>query len=271
MLPRLLGVAIPPGLSGLLNEGEPTAPRPSATVLVLRGTAPFEVLFMQRPGGAEFAPDAFVFPGGTLHTEDETFGDPLRAAGIRELFEEMGILVARRLDGRTARAADCDRLREKLAAGASWTGALESLGLEPALDRLVLFTRWITPVALKRRYDARFYITRLPPGQHEHPHAGEVVGWRWLTPARALAAEDMTMVFVTRRVLGALAHEADASRLIAKVRRRREAPAITPRVVRGASGFQVVAEELPLAFAQEHWTGDAPPPGAHRHRVRQRS
>ena len=59
----------------MLQDGPPVEPRPSATVIVLRGRSPFEVLMMRRPGGAEFAPNAYVFPGGSVHAEDHAFGD----------------------------------------------------------------------------------------------------------------------------------------------------------------------------------------------------
>ena len=49
---------------------------------------------IRRPGGAEFAPSAYVFPGGSVHAADEGFPDAGRAAALRELFEEAGILLA---------------------------------------------------------------------------------------------------------------------------------------------------------------------------------
>ena len=84
---------LPPGA---INEGEPVTPRPSATVLVVRGRDPWELLLMQRPGGADFAPGAYVFPGGTVHADDMGWGDEIRMAAVREVFEEVGILLARR-------------------------------------------------------------------------------------------------------------------------------------------------------------------------------
>ena len=61
---------------------------------------------VQRPGGADFAPGAYVFPGGTVHQDDRSFPDELRAAAVRELFEEAGILLAT-----DAREADAERVR----------------------------------------------------------------------------------------------------------------------------------------------------------------
>ena len=146
----IAAIAIPPGLSGLLNEGPPVEPRPAATVVLARGRDPWEVLLMRRPGGAEFAPGAHVFPGGSLHREDHSFPDETRAAAVRELFEEVGVLLARR-SRRFARDRDCGRLRELLGQGLAFPAALASLALEPAFDRLAYFARWVTPKPLRRR------------------------------------------------------------------------------------------------------------------------
>src|SRR6266566_4313044 len=89
-------MAVPPDLAGHLNlDGPPVVPRASATVLLLRGDEPWELLMVHRPGGADFAPGAYVFPGGTVHEDDREFDDELRGAAARELFEETGILLAR--------------------------------------------------------------------------------------------------------------------------------------------------------------------------------
>ena len=226
----------------MLQDGPPVEPRPSATMIVLRGRSPFEVLMMRRPGGAEFAPNAYVFPGGSVHAEDHAFGDFSRAAAVRELFEELGVLMARRPGGRFARNRDCLALRELLGLGEAWGAALERLSLRPALDRLAFLARWITPEPLRRRFDARFFVCRLPAGQVEHPQAGEVVEWRWTSPAAAL--ESLEMVFATRRILESIAPEPDAARLIRKLRRRREGPAILPRIVRKDGGFEVIPEPV---------------------------
>jgi recombination protein RecT len=196
---------------------------------------------MRRPGDAGFAPGAYVFPGGSVHTEDAELGDVDRAAAMRELFEEVGLLLARRADGRFARDRDCRYLREAMARGAAWAAALREVGLIPALDRLAFLSRWITPEAVSRRFDTRFYVARRPWGQTVVPQPGEVDDWLWIAPAAALAADGPPMVHATRRVLESVTGEQDASRLIARLRRRRETTPVTPRVVRLPSGgFQVV-------------------------------
>ena len=63
---------LPPGA---INEGPPVTPRPSATVLVVRGRDPWELLLVHRPGGSDFAAGAYVFPGGTVHAGDMGWGE----------------------------------------------------------------------------------------------------------------------------------------------------------------------------------------------------
>jgi 8-oxo-dGTP pyrophosphatase MutT (NUDIX family) len=228
----------------LLNEGPPVKPRPAASVLLLRGSTPWQVLMMRRPGGAEFAPGAHVFPGGSVHPEDRMLGDALRGAAARELFEELGILLARGPGGR-ASGEDADAVRLRLARGVSFPVALRRQ-LQPAPDELVYFARWITPEQLRRRFDTRFYLARLPEGQSVHPQPGEVDGWLWITPAQALADPDFSMVFVTRRILEILATEPDAEALLDRYRSRRRIRVVRPSVRAVGGSFEVVIESLPV-------------------------
>src|SRR5574343_1711044 len=98
----------------------PAATRPAATVLLLRDTdqGP-KVLMTRRSLTASFAPGAYVFPGGALDAADAqthglcqrrpTQGDGAltqAVAAIRESFEELGVLLARRADGDWVTAED---------------------------------------------------------------------------------------------------------------------------------------------------------------------
>ena len=227
---------LPPGA---INEGPPVTPRPSATVLLVRGGEPWELLLMRRPGGADFAPDAHVFPGGTVHAGDSEASDPIAAAAVRELFEEVGILLARK-GRRFARDSDSEQVRSLLAEGKTFAHALESLGLEPAHDRLTLLTRWVTPAKMSRRYDARFFLAKLPAGQTVRAQEGEVVDWLWIAPKRALNDPKVNLVYATRAVLESVADDTDATALFARARRQREVPIVEPRMVQTAAGWDVV-------------------------------
>jgi 8-oxo-dGTP pyrophosphatase MutT (NUDIX family) len=184
-----------------------------------------------------------VFPGGSQHADDDGFGDPDRATAVRELFEEVGVLLARRQDGGFARDRDCERLRAALSGGASFPHTLAACELAPAFDRLTFLARWITPVPLRRRFDTRFYLARHPAAQAVCPHPGEVEDLIWITPAGALDAGGPAMVHATRRILESVAGEPDPARLVARLRRRRhEPPPVTPVVERlpDGSGFRVI-------------------------------
>jgi len=208
-------------------------------VLLVRGKKPWELLLMRRPGGADFAPGAYVFPGGVVHNEDFEWGDAIAAAAIRELFEEVGILLAR--DGsRFARDRDCELVRASVASGSSFSEALRSHGLRPDLERLVLLTRWVTPAVLSRRYDARFFLARMPAAQTVHIQTDEVTDWLWTTPDHALREPEITLVYATRKVLESVAGTLEANEVLRRARSQVNVPIVEPRMVQTNSGWEIV-------------------------------
>jgi 8-oxo-dGTP pyrophosphatase MutT (NUDIX family) len=204
----------------------------------MRGKKPWELLLMRRPRDADFAAGAYVFPGGVAHSEDSQWGDEIAAAAVRELFEEVGILLARG-GGRFARDRDSEQVRVLVARGKSFAEALRSIGLQPALDRLVLLTRWVTPALLSRRYDARFYLARLPAGQTVRAEPGEVTDWLWVTPERALRDPAITLVYATKKVLESVNADEDATSLITRTTRLKNVPIVEPRMTRTESGWEI--------------------------------
>jgi 8-oxo-dGTP pyrophosphatase MutT (NUDIX family) len=222
-----------------INDGPPVTPRHSATVLLVRGREPWELLLMRRPGGADFAPGAYVFPGGTVHEGDQGWGDDIRAAAVRELFEEVGILLARR-GARFARDSDAERVRTAIANGRSFGEALRGLRLDPAFDRLIMFARWVTPAQLRRRYDTRFFLALMPSDQSVRAQEGEVTDWLWAEPQDALGSRELTLVYATRAVLESVASDKDAARLMSRARRLGEIPTVEPRLVQTESGWEIV-------------------------------
>ena len=229
---------LPPGA---INDGPPVTPRPSATVLLIRGGDPWELLLVHRPGGSDFAAGAYVFPGGTVHADDMGWGDEIRMAAVREVFEEVGILLASR--GRTfARQAESDAVRSIVERGKSFGEALRKLRLEPALDGLVMFARWVTPLQLRRRFDTRFFLTSLPPDQEVRPQEGEVTDWLWTTPAGALTNPAITLVYATRSVLESVAQDVDAADLVMWASRLAEVPMVQPRMIQTENGWEIVRD-----------------------------
>jgi 8-oxo-dGTP pyrophosphatase MutT (NUDIX family) len=228
----------PPRIPDSISHGPPATPRPAASVLLYDDTRPWRLLMMRRPDTTTFAPGAWVFPGGGVHEPDRARPDPLRAAAVREVFEEVGVLLARP-DG----AAAAGRIRAELAAGRDFWAALAAAEAEPALDRLAFCGRWVTPRQVRRRYDTRFYLAPLPAGQPIRPEPGEVVEWRWITPAAALADDDMAMINVTRRILEQMAEHPDPTAHHARLRRQPETPPVTPGLMLHADGTVEIVDD----------------------------
>lgn len=202
---------------GDLSPGEdPVEPRPAATVVLARDEREgMEILLLRRPERARFAAGAYVFPGGTLDSGD---ADPrLRevlppghagrepvalVAGLRELFEETGILLSDQdPPPEAARAARAALLAHRL----DFPAVVKELGLTFRSLRAVYLARWITPEKLARRYDTRFFLARAAgaaPTLTEE-HTGSV----WLRPAVAVARfreGRLPMLFPTWKTLESL-------------------------------------------------------------------
>jgi 8-oxo-dGTP pyrophosphatase MutT (NUDIX family) len=228
---------------------------PAATILLLRdASAGLEVFLVERHHEIDFATGALVFPGGKLDPGDRDpralarcagpAGDPaalaLRAAAIRETFEEAGVLLARPRGSRAlvdpARASEiAARQRARLLADELGLADLaEAEDLELATDCLVPFAHWITPEFMPRRFDTYFFLVEAPPGQSAVHDGGESVDSTWTTPAAALAeaeAGSRTIIFPTLLNLRKLGR----SRSVAEaLERARQAPLVTvlPRVER---------------------------------------
>jgi 8-oxo-dGTP pyrophosphatase MutT (NUDIX family) len=193
-------------------------PLPAATVILLRDRVEGPQVFMvRRHEGTAFMAGADVFPGGRVDEGDrDTAGDrwcdgiaqaaahlrdlpPAEAvayhvAAVRETFEEAGILLARhsggafaRLDGGEAHARFTRHRRDVHAGTRSLTEVMAAEDLRIALDSLVPFAHWLTPPIDVRRFDTRFFVTRVPPEQIPAHDNTETTHSTWVTPADAIA------------------------------------------------------------------------------------
>jgi 8-oxo-dGTP pyrophosphatase MutT (NUDIX family) len=227
-------------------------PRHAASVILLRpapaqgpDVTAYETFMVRRPAESAFAPNVYVFPGGTLRADDRRppdvaapalapaeahrrlGGEPgaglttpteslaLWIAALRELFEEAGVLLALGADGAlvsfdgAATTARFAAYRNALQAGALslWDlAAREGLVLAP--ERLAYWAHWITPLSRPRRFNTRFFLAVLPAGQEALHCAVETTDGLWLSPSTALAshaAREFPLVFVTLAHLRRLA------------------------------------------------------------------
>ena len=189
-----------------LNLGRPTAPRPAATVILVRGVEDsFEVLLVQRNPQARFMGGAWVFPGGAVDAHEGEGDVALRAAAVREVAEEAGIT----LDSPAA---------------------------------LVPFSRWITPAQVKTRFDTWFYLALAPPGAEPMIDGEEIVQWRWYSPRDALAAArggEIFLVFPTIKHLEQISGFASAQALLEHARGREVRP-VEPKVLVSGETARIV-------------------------------
>jgi 8-oxo-dGTP pyrophosphatase MutT (NUDIX family) len=249
----------------------PATPRHSATIIVLRdGPETPEALLLRRHGRSGFAADAWVFPGGVVEDGDRTLDpqlwtgiDPaalqdrfrlsadlvlgMHVAAVRETFEEAGLLLAARADGTTVDLADPgvqrmrrvpgggDRAGERASAAgfAAWL-AEERLVLD--LARLTYWSRWVTPAQEPRRYDTCFFVARAPEGQIPVHDSVETTGHRWVSARDALSANDLPLIYPTRKNLEELARLADVDAVVAHAEARKEVRSVQPHVELDAQG-----------------------------------
>ena len=242
---------LPDGFAETLEDppAVPVAPRPAATIVLLRdGARDMEVLLMRRSRKAGFVPGAYVFPGGRVDASDalpgvvsllddlnpETARDRLEHEGeppaiayylaaLREAFEETGIMVGLREDGSAPPTAaedpTVDGIRDALMGDRIGFGeAITRLGCRVAGDAIEYIAHWITPEPEPRRYDTRFFAAKVRAGATPIVDPREMTDALWLSPHDALARLDrgeLPMVFPTIKTIEALARYESADDALA--------------------------------------------------------
>jgi 8-oxo-dGTP pyrophosphatase MutT (NUDIX family) len=227
--------------------------RPASTVVLLRPSAArFEVFLVKRHDKVAFMGGAHVFPGGRVDEADRALdeGRPHHVAAIRELFEEAGILLARRRAGGTLafdNAEDVARFRRYRVALADGAMTLRDVvdreDLELQSDALTMFAHWLTPEIEIKRFDTQFFVTAVPPRQEAMHDERETTHGEWLDPAEAVARcrrEEIALPPPTWTTLRALARFSTVDDVMAWARSR--------RVVRVQPGFIKDAQHTMLTL-----------------------
>ncbi|MEM0922012.1 MAG: DNA mismatch repair protein MutT [Pseudomonadota bacterium] len=196
--------------------------RDAATVVLIRRDSPMpRVLMGQRGKKAAFMPSKFVFPGGAVDRADGGLPDlpalppslegplsarsdpglalPLALAAIRELWEEAGLALAHPGNGPQE-------------VPQAWQGFYQA-GHRPAVDRLQMIFRAITPPGRPRRFDARFLMAEaadLAGDAEDFSRAeDELSHLSWLTLAEA---RRLDLPFITEVVLAEIEARLDPNR-----------------------------------------------------------
>lgn len=191
-------------------------PKDAAAVILLRpNTDPdnSEVFLVKRSTKLAFLGGFHAFPGGQRETNDaearvENCVDQERAALIscaaRELFEEVGVLLARGSQTLTAgqRASLFDDLESKRM---SWPELLRHYGLHLDASDFTFVGRWVTPPFAPRRFDTWFFLVNCPPKQNPRVTPdSELESGDWVSACDAHAKWERSEMIAVPPVLHAL-------------------------------------------------------------------
>lgn len=244
-----------------------SAVRPAATLVVVRdGAQGIETLLLKRAERGDQNSGAWVFPGGLVDArdravhahcdggDDPTFsvrlglaegGLDYAVAAVRECFEESGLLYADpAVDGGSP-------WRRRLQRGEAGLAELcVERGLRIDVSGLVYLSHWLTPLGRPKRFDTRFFIARVPPGQTVVPDGEEVTEHRWMRSSEALApGAGYKLMTPTQKTLELIGTFANVDALLAWAASPRTVPLVMPRIGRGRDGVRPVMPDEP-AFAE---------------------
>jgi 8-oxo-dGTP pyrophosphatase MutT (NUDIX family) len=191
-----------PGPGEELNTGEEKPARQAATAIVLRDTADGPEVLLVQRN-----PDSRFMGGAWVFPGGAVHDDDAGHAGaaLRELEEEAGM-----------RLAD--------------------------VERLVPFSRWITPAEVKTRFDTVFFVAESPPDAEPTVDGAECVDARWIRPADALEEfqrGELMLVFPTIKHLEELQGFGSVAEALENARTRVVTP-VQPRVVVSGDSAKVL-------------------------------
>jgi 8-oxo-dGTP pyrophosphatase MutT (NUDIX family) len=178
--------------------------RPAATVVVLRESTddPFEILMVRRNDKVAFMAGSYVFPGGRVDQGDQ----PAPGAAVRP-----------------AIFADLSDDEEAAYRTAAVRELQEEASVTITVDDLVPFAHWVTPEIEIRRYDTRFFLSKMPPGQTPKHDDSETTALDWLSPREAMARfqrKELLLPPPTWTTIRQLAHRASIEDALAWARSR---------------------------------------------------
>ncbi len=191
-------------------------PKDAGAVILLRpNTDPNnpEVYLVKRSTKLAFLGGFHAFPGGQRETDDaeasvKNCDDPERVAMIscaaRELFEEVGVLLARGSETLTSgqRASLLDDLDSKRM---TWSELLRHYGLHLDASDFTFVGRWLTPPFAPRRFDTWFFLVNCPAKQEPRVTPdSELESGEWITARDAHAKWERSEVIAVPPVLHAL-------------------------------------------------------------------
>lgn len=282
------------GVLDLKLDRNAVPPKDAATIILVRNAdgGGIEIFCVERSKQSRFLGGAIVFPGGKLDasdaseewaplvtgvraparagTEPFTNGEAhLRALAIaacRETLEEAAVLHVTGAVSQEELFALRTRLVED---GGALRGFLAERGLLLDLEALHPLSRWVTPVAEARRYDARFFVAVAPPGQTGAHDEHETMASFWAAPAEVLRrweAGEVQVAPPTHRTIALLSSCTSTDSVLALAASSCLDP-ICPRLVQQKEGEQETLA-LTLPGDPEHDVAEQRVPGPSRYVLR---
>lgn len=195
----------------LNQEVVESEPVPAATVMVLRESSSGpEVLMLRRNAASGVLGGVYVFPGGKTDPQLDTLlhthvhPNPIElhhrlnehdlpldkaaclyAAAVRETVEESGLL----LGWNGASKEQVTFAVSALQNGTTLQDVLAQANWRLDANALLPWSRWVTPKrpsVTNRRFDTRFFVAALPPGQSVQHDGHEITASAWMRPRAAL-------------------------------------------------------------------------------------
>jgi ribonuclease/clavin/mitogillin len=196
-------------------------PKDAAAIILLRpATDPNnpECFWVKRSTKLAFLGGYRAFPGGQRETSDaevavKNCDDAEKAAmiscGARELFEEVGVLLAR--GSETLTAGQRDSLFDDLESQRmSWPELLRHYGLQLDAEDFTFTGRWVTPPFAPRRFDTWFFLADCPAKQEPRVTAdSELESGEWIAAREAYRQWEDSEIIVVPPVLHAMKALAD--------------------------------------------------------------
>ncbi|XP_052897004.1 acyl-coenzyme A diphosphatase NUDT19-like [Anopheles moucheti] len=237
----------------------------------------YKVLVFKRPARTSFMPNAVVFPGGAFDKQDSALAwdsllsasitQPLtkvsgprsfifeadsqqqldrnislRLCAIRETFEELGILLATRVEENhragygtvvKCNSVDIAAWQKHVHDGVKQFRELCSrMKVVPDVLNLYEWSTWITPTILhKKRFETAFFLIALDALPDVLPESNEVEEYFWDTPRNLLEAHNTDRIWLTppqAYELKRLSYVDDIDQVVAFARTKRFAKGTTP-------------------------------------------
>jgi glyoxylase-like metal-dependent hydrolase (beta-lactamase superfamily II)/8-oxo-dGTP pyrophosphatase MutT (NUDIX family) len=171
-------------------------PKDAAAVILLReNTDPQkpEIYWVRRSEKLAFLGGYHAFPGGQIDANDaevdvrnspDAATSAMISGAARELFEELGVLVAR--GGETLTKGQRASLLDDLDSGRlSWPALLKHYELYLDANDFTYVGRWVTPPFNARRFDTWFFLVNCPSKQEPYLTTGELQAGEWITAEAA--------------------------------------------------------------------------------------